>query len=76
MSVVTANMDLVSDYIIDASINHETNQVCAVTVSNKDGRYLGRWEEPYADVTANALNDKDEVRRIVNEVRAIRFHVS
>lgn len=28
-----------------------------------------------ADVTAQALSDKDEVRRIVNEIRAIRFHL-
>ncbi|MFE6508295.1 hypothetical protein ACFVDI_13025 [Nocardioides sp. NPDC057767] len=64
-----------SDYIIDASIDRETNRVCAVTVSTQSGQYVGRWEQPYADVTAHALNDKDEVRRIVNEVRAIRFHL-
>lgn len=67
-------MDLMSDYIIDASIDRETNKVYAVRVSTQDGKYLGRWEEPHADVSAQALNDKDEVRRIVNEIRAIRFH--
>ena len=68
-------MGVMSDYIIDASIDRETNKVYAVRVSTQDGRYVGRWEEPYADVTAQALNDKDEVRRIVNEIRAVRFHL-
>lgn len=67
-------MDVMSDYIIDASIDRETNKVFAVRVSTQDGQYVGRWEEPYTDVTTHALNDKDEVRRIVNKIRAIRFH--
>lgn len=67
-------MDLMSDYIIDASIDRETNKIYAVRVSTQDGTYVGSWEEPHADVTAQALNDKDEVRRMVNQIRAIRFH--
>lgn len=66
-------MDAMSDYTIDVSINHETNQVYAVTVSTQDGQYVGSWTEPYDDVTARDLRDKDEVRRIVKEIRAIRF---
>lgn len=63
-----------SDYIIDASIDRETNHVYAVRISTQDGQYVGSWKEPYTDVTAQSLGDKDEVHRIVNEIRAIRFH--
>ncbi|MFJ9393188.1 hypothetical protein ACIRON_30500 [Nocardioides sp. NPDC101246] len=73
VSVVESKMGVMSDYTVDVSINHETNQVYAVTVSTRDGQYVGRWEEPYEGVTARDLRDKDEVRRIVNEIRALRI---
>ncbi|MEI7059042.1 hypothetical protein WBG06_24690 [Nocardioides sp. CCNWLW239] len=62
-----------SDYIIDASIDHETNKVYSVRISTQDGQYVSRWEEPYPGPTVADLGDKDEVRRIVNVIRATRF---
>lgn len=69
-------MDVMSDYIIDASIDHETNKVYAVKVSTPDGKYVGRWEEPHPGPVVADFKDKDEIRRIVDQIRATRFHVS
>ncbi|SDJ99707.1 hypothetical protein SAMN05428985_102193 [Nocardioides sp. YR527] len=65
-----------NEYKVDVSVNRATNHVYAVTVSTQDGQYVGRWKEPYTDVTAERLGDKDEVRRIVKEIRALRISCS
>lgn len=66
-------MDPMSDYTIDVYRDPETGTVTRVEI--RDGSYLvGRWQEPYSDVSATSLNDKDEVRRLVKEIRALRIH--